>query len=140
VRGIRRFRPLLFASFLLLVACSAPAPKPVSVPPSHPGITYEEPLLPPPGELRLEIATLDELPGPDEGSVTLHGLLKNGGERATSRLRVTIDALDAAGSVVLSAEAIPASERVVPKGTVPFTATVERRPEVVRYRVEAIGR
>jgi hypothetical protein len=127
---------------LLSLALSCAATPPASLPPPTPaaGIYYEEELLPPLPELRLAIVSLDELTSPDGSTVTLNGVLQNGGGRATSQLRVTIDALDAAGNVVATIQALPSSQRVEPNATVMFTAVLASHPDVHRYRVEAIGR
>lgn len=131
-----------FVALLVLAPLSCATTPPASLPPPTPGagIYYEEELLPPPPELRLEIVSLEELPSPDGSTVTLNGVLRNDGGRATSRLRVTIEALDADGSVVATVEALPSSEHVEPNGTVMFSAVMASHAEVRRYHVEAIGR
>jgi hypothetical protein len=127
---------------LALVALSCAATQQASLPPPAPaaGPYYEEELLPPPPPLHLEIVSLNELQSPDASTVTLNGVLRNGGGRATKHLRVTIQALDADGNTVATVEALPSSEHVEPNATVMFSAVTASHPDVRRYHVEAIGR
>ncbi len=140
---MRRRALLPIASAFLLAACAAPAPAPAPppvVPPPAAKLFYEEPL-PPAGKLMLEISGLDETRSEDRQRVTVTGMVINRGTRPTSELRVEVQALDAAGKAVLSTLATPSTERIAAGGGVAtFSATLENRPEVRQYHVEATGR
>jgi hypothetical protein len=84
--------------------------------------------------------SLDEETSPDGSTVRLTGVLRNGGGRATTSLRVTIRALDASSNTVTTFEAQPSDTRVEPNGTVTFSAVTGNDPNVRQYHVEAIGR
>jgi hypothetical protein len=131
--------PQLVLLCVCLSCSAAPSPAPPAAKTTA-GIYYEEELLPPPPELRLEIVSLDEQLNADRSMVTLNGVLRNGGGRATKQLQVTIHGLDASSNVLSTFDARPSSTRVEPNGTVTFSAVTANDPNVRQYHVEAVGR
>lgn len=139
---MRNLRPWVVGIFVCLAsACTrSPAPRPLPpAPPPTPAELHESPLVAP-GQIELEITDWHEAPSPDKKTVTLTGRLINGGDRTTRAVAVTIDGRDANDAVVLSAKAAPSTDTIPPDGTATFSVTVENRPDVVRYHVEALAR
>jgi hypothetical protein len=129
----------LLATLCLLVSCTPPVPVRLGVPPPPAPVLQEE-NVPPVERPEIEILDLQQTPTPDRKRVTLTGTLRNQGNAETHQLMIRIEAQDKERAVVLSADAQPSSDEVPPGGTATFTATVDNRPEVVRYHVEAIAR
>jgi hypothetical protein len=138
--GSRGVQSAVVPVLALCLSCAATPPPAPPAAKTSAGIYYEEEIPPPPREVRLEIVSLDEQRSADGSTVTLNGVLRNGGGRATTHLRVTINALDASGNIIATFEAQPSSMRVEPNGTVMFSAVTANHPGVHQYRVEAIGR
>jgi len=118
----------------------SPVPRPASPPPTPAPAVLHEDALPPPERLELQISNWEETPSPDRRHVTLTGRLTNRGDRTTHDVSVTIQALDAQDAVVLSVNATPSTNAIAPDGTATFAVTVDNRPEVARYHVEALAR
>lgn len=133
-----------WAVAILICSMSAclrsPVPRPASPPPTPTPVVLHEDTLPSPERLELQISNWQETPSPDRRHVTLTGRLINRGDRTTREVSVTIQALDAQDAVLLSVSATPSTNAIAPDGTATFTATVDNRPEVARYHVEALAR
>ena len=90
---------------------------------------------------QMDIIDLQELVTADKTQVILTGTIINRGDGATSRLNVLVHALDAQGRDVITMGAVPSTNTIPGKGGMAtFTATLENRPEVTRYHVEAVAR
>lgn len=89
----------------------------------------------------IEIIDLHEAVSADTRRVTVTGTLINRGTAVTTTLSVTVHALDEHGHPVLSISAVPSTNHVdAHGGRATFSATLDNRPEVRRYHVEAIAR
>jgi hypothetical protein len=126
------------ATALGFIACVPPAPPEISRPVPSPPISEEE--IKPDETLKIEIVDLNEAANSDGKTVTVSGRLLNRGTRPTRQVSVQVEALDKNGAVVARAAADPAAQLIPPDSTVPFTATFETRPDIDRYRVEAVAR
>jgi len=118
----------------------SPAPRPVPPPPTPTPAVLHEDALPPPEQLDLQISDWLEVRDPGHRQVTLTGRLINRGDRTTRDVSVTIQALDAKDTVVLSINAPPSTNAIPPGGMATFSVTVEDRSDVVRYHVKAFAR
>lgn len=126
------------ASVLTLVACRAPKPPPPPIPTPVATITTED--LPTPKWIELDIVDLVERVSPDRSRVSVSGTLVNRGNRATVRVSVRVEGVDAAGHSVVGADAVPATERLAPNGgTARFAAELRNDPAVERYHVKALA-
>jgi hypothetical protein len=109
-----------------------PPPTPVSVLHEEEIKTIERP--------RLELHDVAEAPSADGATVTVTGTVVNRGPGTAHSIVIRVEALDANGGVVLRTTATPSQTVVTPSGTATFSAVLDDRPEIVRYRVEAVGR
>jgi hypothetical protein len=136
-RGVGRRILVIAAALAVSGGCAAPSPLP---PPPPPASMYSEEHLRPAGPLQVEIVDLRETLINDGAEVMLQGMLLNHGPRSTSRLRLTVRALDAEDRVVFTAPATPSTEVIAVNGVVSFTAILVNSPSVQRYHVEAAAR
>jgi len=120
-------------------ACAKPPPAPAPVVAAAPPPIYEEQLQAV-GQLDMEILDLNETPTPNRKAVVLSGTLVNRGTRATREVYIRVEALDTNGAVVLSADSQPSTATIGPGGRGTFAVTMENRPNVDRYHVEAIAK
>jgi hypothetical protein len=68
------------------------------------------------------------------------GRLLNRGNRTTREVHMQVEALDKDGAVVVSTPADTATQLIPAGSTTTFSATLEARPDIDRYHVEAVGR
>jgi hypothetical protein len=108
-------------------------------PPPPPKILYEE-VLNPIERPALTITNVVETANPDGTTVTVSGTLVNHGSGSTQQVSVRVAALNADGVELFSAGAVPSTERIAPDSTATFAVTLEKRPGVNQYHVEAIAR
>jgi hypothetical protein len=126
---------------VLTAACKAPVPLPLPPAPTPvSGIYYEEELRAA-QQVRVEIGNLQETVSADKRQVTVSGSLVNRGTRPTSAVSIRVSGLDLTNRRVISVYGEPSSNTIAAGGgTATFTATLDNRPEVVRYHVEAIAK
>ena len=128
--------PLMMA--LLGLGCRAPKLPPPPLPTPVAGIVAED--LPPPRWLELEIVDLRETASADKSRVVVSGTLVNRGNRATKRINIRVDGLDAGGRTIISVNGVPASDRIAADGgSTQFSAELSSDPAVDRYHVEAVA-
>lgn len=131
----------LAGAFVLLPACRKPAPVPL--PPAWTpaaGIYYEEELRAV-QQVRVAITDLKETVSADERQVIITGTLVNRGSRPTSGVSVKVSGLDLTNRPVISVYGAPATSQIAADGGITtFTATLDNRPDVIRYHVEAIAK
>jgi hypothetical protein len=132
-------RGLWLLALLIGAACARESPRP-QVPLPAPTRALEEEQLAPAERPHLEIVDLEEEPSADERQVTLRGVLRNDGTGPTRQIVVHVDALDGAGVVLSSVDAVPSTQELPAGDTATFTATMEAKPEVARYHVRAVSR
>jgi hypothetical protein len=121
-----------------LIACHAPKLPPPPIPTPAATIAAED--LPTPRWLELGIIDLAEHVSADRSRVAVSGVLVNRGNRATVRVSVRVEGLDAAGRTIVSADAVPSSERLAANGgTARFAAELRNDPAVERYHVKALA-
>jgi hypothetical protein len=136
-RAIRAI--VLVSAVVLLASCAPPAPPPTRPVPLPPPPIAEE-VLNPVEKPKIEIADLNETSSADRKTVTVSGTLVNRGTGATRAVYVHVEALDADGAVIVSADSEPSSETIPPGGTGTFSVTFENRANIDRYHVEAVTR
>ena len=121
------------------MACTPPPSPPAPIRVTAPQPLYEEDLRPV-TRPNLVITDLTETPSADKTTVIVAGVLVNRGSGPTRDVFVQVNALDREGRVVISTGSQVSTSSIPPGGTGRFSVTIEDRPEVDRYHVEAISR
>jgi len=120
-----------------LASCSASEPERIPFPePPRAPIVEEE--LKPAGHAEVAILDLNEEQGSDKNRVAVSGKLLNRGTRATRRIIVHVQALDASGRVLEETEAFATPEAIEPGNTGRFRVEMSNRPDTQDYHVEVL--
>ena len=134
------------------IGCTSPPPSPRRPPatsalpagalprPERPSDLREEPILPPVQFIELAIYDLEEMEAADAQTIRVTGKLRNGGERPTKEISLTVRALDGAGNVVASAPARAAVQVLRPGASASFSAELRSDPAIRTFHVEAVAR
>lgn len=67
----------------------------------------------------------------------VEGELKNSGEGTTKQLKVAVNALDASGQLVTTAEALPVPQVIQPGGAASFLVRFPGNPDIRSFHVTA---
>ena len=128
---------LLAAAVLLAAGCTRrrPAPAPEPAPP----LLAETPL-PPSGAPSFEIGPINDHKSVDGRALFVEGTVRNTGTRASRDVRVRVEALDASGTQLASAEALPTPQEIPPGTAGMFVVQLPNYPAIRTFHVEAIGR
>jgi hypothetical protein len=131
-------RTLAAVVVLLAAGCAAeraPAPPPPPAPPP-----FTESALPPSGAPNFEIGSIDSKPSEDGTALYVEGMVRNVGSLASRDVKVRINGLDAKGSSLARAEALPTPQIIPPGGAARFVARLPNDAAIRTFHVEAIGR
>src|SRR5579862_6571666 len=122
-----------------LIACTPPTP-PAAPARAEAALPISEEDIKPVPTPTLVITDFVETPSADKKTVTVSGQLVNRGTGATREVYVHVEALSHDGAVLVSADSVPSTETIAPGAVGGFSVTMENRPDIDRYHVEAISR
>jgi hypothetical protein len=123
---------------LLAAACT---PRKAPPPPFNPAppLIAEAPL-PASGAADFEIGPIDDSPSEDGSALFVQGTVRNTGTRASRDVKVAVEGLDARGTRIARAEALPVPQEIPPGTVGTFVVRLPNDPAIKRFHVEAIGR
>lgn len=122
---------------LLAAACGGSQQPPLPFPePTRPPLVEEE--LKPDGRADVTILDLNEEPAADKKKVVVSGTLLNRGTRATRRIIVHVQALDANGKVLGETQAFATPEAIETGNSGRFRVEMDSLADVQDYHVEVL--
>ena len=124
----------------MVFALGCAQPRPAPPPPAPPPPPLAEEPLAPTTSAEFVVGQITQTPSADGKELYVEGTVRNIGSRASRDVQVAVEGLDAAGGVVVRAEALPTPQAIPPGTVATYVVRLPNDPGIKNFRVEAIGR